>query len=140
MEMLFSLLLFAGAFFLVMRFGCGSHGPKSAGGCCGSGHGKSPDRDASTFEASGQTTAGGPSGTEQAKLSIEGMTCMSCVAHVEKALGKVSGVVSASVDFAAATADITFHPKDISADDLVNAVRKTGYDADLAAGLEGGRG
>lgn len=37
MEGLLSLLLFAGLFFLMMRFGCGSH--ISHGGC-GHGHGK----------------------------------------------------------------------------------------------------
>ena len=42
MEGLFSLLLFAGLFFLMMRFGCGSH--ISHGGC-GTHHGKHAGHD-----------------------------------------------------------------------------------------------
>ncbi len=46
MDGLFQLLLIGGLFFLVMRFGCGSHKgrsgskhSKAGGGCCGGGHG-----------------------------------------------------------------------------------------------------
>ncbi len=42
MEGLFSLLLFAGLFFLMMRFGCGSH---IAHGGCGHHHGKHAEHD-----------------------------------------------------------------------------------------------
>ncbi|MEO7151593.1 MAG: heavy metal-associated domain-containing protein, partial [Burkholderiaceae bacterium] len=39
-------------------------------------------------------------------LDIEGMTCASCVARVEKALLKVPGVVSASVNLATQRATV----------------------------------
>ncbi len=44
--------------------------------------------------------------TEAAALAIEGMTCASCVGRVEKALGKVDGVLSASVNLATETAQV----------------------------------
>ena len=37
---------------------------------------------------------------EELDLAIRGMTCASCVARVEKALGRVPGVLSASVNLA----------------------------------------
>ena len=60
-------------------------------------------------------------------FSIEGMTCASCVARVEKALGKVPGVVSASVNLA--TEKATVHASEaIPVETLANAVRKAGYE------------
>ena len=41
-------------------------------------------------------------------LEIDGMTCASCVARVEKALAKVEGVVSAQVNLATETAQVQF--------------------------------
>ena len=38
--------------------------------------------------------------TQELDLAIEGMTCASCVAHVERALAKVDGVSSVSVNLA----------------------------------------
>src|SRR5262245_28805955 len=43
---------------------------------------------------------------QQTRLDIEGMTCASCVAHVEKALRHVPGVLDASVNLAAETATV----------------------------------
>ena len=40
------------------------------------------------------------------KLPIEGMTCASCVARVEKALLKVPGVTGAAVNLATETATV----------------------------------
>ncbi|HET9577966.1 MAG TPA: heavy metal-associated domain-containing protein, partial [Usitatibacter sp.] len=40
-------------------------------------------------------------------LKVEGMTCASCVARVEKALRRVPGVTDASVNLATETASVT---------------------------------
>jgi len=63
-------------------------------------------------------------------LSIGGMSCASCVARVEKALNKVAGVSSASVNLATEQATISA-VAGISPDGLVAAVQKAGYDATL---------
>ncbi|MCO5055728.1 heavy metal translocating P-type ATPase [Thermomonas sp.] len=44
--------------------------------------------------------------TDEHDLAIEGMTCASCVGRVEKALGKVEGVLSVSVNLATETARV----------------------------------
>ncbi len=68
---------------------------------------------------------------EPTTLSIEGMTCSSCVNSVEKALNAVDGV-SATINFATETAHI-LAPADIDVKELVNAVEKAGYKAALLA-------
>jgi P-type Cu+ transporter len=69
-------------------------------------------------EAQGRTT-----------LAIGGMTCASCAARVEKKLNGIDGV-TASVNFATETADVTF-PEGLTPSDLMAAVEETGYTATL---------
>ena len=65
------------------------------------------------------------------RLHIEGMTCASCVARVEKALNKVPGVLSATVNLATETADIVSAADNLGA--LQAAVERAGYRATLPA-------
>ncbi len=58
---------------------------------------------------------------------IEGMTCASCVARVEKALAKVPGVVSVSVNLATEKASVHAE-QPLPVDALAGAVRRAGYD------------
>lgn len=60
------------------------------------------------------------------QLNIEGMTCASCVRHVEKALQSVTGVSRAVVNLATEKADVVTTGKPAIAD-LVKAVDKAGY-------------
>ena len=62
---------------------------------------------------------------EPTTLSIEGMTCSSCVNTVEKALNSVSGV-RATVNFATETAHI-LAPAEMQAKDFIKIVEKAGY-------------
>ncbi len=61
-------------------------------------------------------------------LPITGMTCASCVAHVEGALAEVPGVLSAQVNLATERATVVYNPDGTGLADLVKAVRETGYD------------
>src|SRR5256885_448681 len=62
------------------------------------------------------------------ELEVEGMTCASCVGRVERALKKVEGVQSASVNLATERALVTLAGSaDVAA--LVAAVHKAGYEA-----------
>ncbi len=63
-------------------------------------------------------------------LVIEGMTCASCVARVERALSAVPGVTLAAVNLATERASVK-GTADISA--LVRAITAAGYDARAAA-------
>ncbi len=64
---------------------------------------------------------------ESTTLSIEGMTCSSCVNTVEKALNAVDGV-RATINFATETAHI-LAPADTDIKNLVKVVEKAGYKA-----------
>jgi Cu+-exporting ATPase len=59
---------------------------------------------------------------------VEGMTCASCVARVEKALSRVDGVSGASVNLATKTAAVTADPRRAAPERLVSAVRDAGYE------------
>ena len=61
-------------------------------------------------------------------LDITGMTCASCVRRVERALSKIEGVETASVNFAAENARVTLAAP-IPVETLVAAVEKAGYAA-----------
>ncbi|MFC2997782.1 heavy metal translocating P-type ATPase [Acinetobacter sichuanensis] len=71
----------------------------------------------------------------QETLSIEGMTCASCVGRVEKALKKVDGVESAAVNLATEKAVIT-SSQPIDRNTLVKAVERAGYDVPKAQPIE----
>lgn len=62
-------------------------------------------------------------------LQVEGMTCASCVARIEKALTKVDGVLSASVNLATESAHAVTVSGQVSIEQLVSAVQAAGYDA-----------
>jgi copper chaperone CopZ len=63
-------------------------------------------------------------------LDIKGMTCSSCVGHVEKALNKVAGENSAAVNLATEKARVTIpEGSQITTDDLIKAVKDAGYEA-----------
>lgn len=57
-------------------------------------------------------------------LTIEGMMCAHCVAHVDKALRAVSGVESVDVDLTAGTAVVTGSAAEEA---LCAAVAEAGY-------------
>jgi Cu+-exporting ATPase len=63
------------------------------------------------------------------RLAIEGMTCASCVARVEKALAAAPGVRKAEVNLATETASVEGASGVMRAADLVAAVEQAGYGA-----------
>ena len=66
--------------------------------------------------------------TEKMTLPIGGMTCASCVAHVEHALKEVDGVTSVNVNLATERATLEVVPGLVSLDDLRRAVADAGYE------------
>ncbi len=61
-------------------------------------------------------------------LPVQGMTCASCVAHVQKALQSVEGVKEASVNLATEQATVRLVPDAVRLDSLAEAVREAGYE------------
>lgn len=64
------------------------------------------------------------------ELDISGMTCASCAGRVEKALAKVPGVKSVSVNLATERAHVELLGQ-VDPGLLINAVTQAGYDASL---------
>lgn len=64
-------------------------------------------------------------------LSVEGMMCQHCVAHVKKALEGIDGVEAAEVDLDAGTAMARLSA-DVADDALIAAVVDAGYEAKIA--------
>jgi Cu+-exporting ATPase len=62
-------------------------------------------------------------------LSIRGMTCASCVSHVEKALQRTPGVNTTSVNLLGESARVTYRPDIATVEALQEAVRSAGYEA-----------
>ena len=69
--------------------------------------------------------------TKRVHLALSGMHCTSCAGLIEKALKKVLGVKEASVNFAAEKATVTYDEGEAGEEDLINAVKKTGYGASV---------
>ena len=66
-------------------------------------------------------------GQRRIELDIEGMTCASCAARIEKKLGRMDGV-QASVNYATERATVLTDPE-VSTEDLIATVEATGYHA-----------
>lgn len=64
------------------------------------------------------------------ELSIEGMTCASCVGRIERALGKVVGVNRVSVNLANERAHLELLGQ-VDPQTLIDAVKRAGYDASV---------
>jgi heavy metal translocating P-type ATPase len=62
-------------------------------------------------------------------LAVEGMTCASCVARIEKALKAVPGVTAANVNLATERANVRVVAGAVDAADLEKAVAAVGYEA-----------
>jgi len=71
--------------------------------------------------------------TKQITLPIVGMTCASCVAHVEGALNNLSGVEKAVVNLGAAKANVEYNPERVSPAQMFAAVVDVGYEIGSAS-------
>ena len=64
------------------------------------------------------------------RLTLEGMTCVACAQRIEKVLNRLPGV-HASVNFATASAEVDYPAGVVSSAQLLDAVRRAGYQAQL---------
>ncbi|HEX5943812.1 MAG TPA: heavy metal translocating P-type ATPase [Anaerolineales bacterium] len=62
-------------------------------------------------------------------LDVQGMTCASCVAHVEGALNELDGITAATVNLGLGTAKVTYLPGVVSVSAMKKAVQDVGYEA-----------
>lgn len=61
------------------------------------------------------------------------MTCASCVNHIQGDVGGLKGVHHAQVNFATNRAEVMFEEDQISTDDIIQQIKKTGYRAKLVS-------
>ena len=64
-------------------------------------------------------------------IPVSGMTCAACQARVQRSLSRQPGVHEAAVNLMTRTASVTYDPAEASPQSLVDAIRATGYGADL---------
>ncbi|MEO6195254.1 MAG: heavy metal translocating P-type ATPase [Thermoanaerobaculia bacterium] len=64
-------------------------------------------------------------------IPVQGMTCAACQASVQKALQRQPGVVDASVNLMMKNAAVIYDPAVTRPEALVEAIRDTGYEAEL---------
>ena len=81
-------------------------------------------------EETRSSRAGGSSASEPVRLRVEGMTCGSCVARVERALQSVPGVSDARVNLSSQLATVDLAGESVAQGQLIEAVRAAGYDAE----------
>jgi Cu2+-exporting ATPase len=67
-------------------------------------------------------------------IPITGMSCASCASSSESTLGSLNGIVSASVNFANATALVEFFPSEVSLQHMKTALQSAGYDTIIDEG------
>ncbi len=79
------------------------------------------------------------SASERIRLDIEGMTCASCAARIEKKLNKLDGV-EVTVNYATEEAAVSFDPARVQLEKLIRTVEAIGYGAAVArSGVEARR-
>jgi len=66
---------------------------------------------------------------KKVEFPVNGMSCASCVAKVEKGLAKMTGIADAKVNFATEKATVTFDPAKVGMTDFITTVRGLGYEA-----------
>ena len=64
-------------------------------------------------------------------IAVQGMTCAACSSRVQRALERTPGVSSANVNLMTSMASVSYDPSTVSPGRLVDAIRDTGYGAEL---------
>jgi Cu+-exporting ATPase len=68
---------------------------------------------------------------DKVTLNLEGMSCASCAANIERILNKTDGVISASVNFPLEKAIVEFDSSRVSVREIIAAVQGIGYGASV---------
>ncbi|MDQ6872267.1 MAG: heavy metal translocating P-type ATPase, partial [Gemmatimonadota bacterium] len=80
-----------------------------------------------------QTVAGRE---DSISFPVGGMTCAACQSRVQRALASEPGVIDASVNLLTKSAAVRYDSAAVTPDRLIDAVRATGYEAELPAAGE----
>jgi P-type Cu+ transporter len=75
-------------------------------------------------------------GERTIRIPVSGMTCAACQARVQRTLQRQPGVVDAGVNLMMHDATVRYSPSTVSPEQLVAAIRDTGYGAELPPAVE----
>ena len=64
-------------------------------------------------------------------IPVQGMTCAACTARVQRTLERTPGVSAANVNLMTGSATVSYDPASTTPERLVEAIRDTGYGAEL---------
>lgn len=70
---------------------------------------------------------------ESVRIPVSGMTCAACSSRIQRSLEKHPGVADANVNLMMKTATVRFDPSVVTPARLVDAIKETGYGAELAS-------
>jgi Cu+-exporting ATPase len=69
------------------------------------------------------------SANERLRLRIIGLDCVTCSLVIRRALRNLKGVRNVGVSYMMDLALVDYDPNSLSEEEIMNAVKKTGYDA-----------
>lgn len=75
--------------------------------------------------------------TSKIELPIIGMTCANCAMNIERRLNKLLGIMSATVNFATETVQVSYVEGVVTIQTVAEAIRKAGYDVILPDETDG---
>jgi Cu+-exporting ATPase len=76
-------------------------------------------------------TTTSPATSSGLTIPVQGMTCAACSARIQRVLERTPGVGAANVNLMTGSATVSYDPSSITPDQLVEAIRDTGYGAEL---------
>ncbi|HEU4523583.1 MAG TPA: heavy metal translocating P-type ATPase [Gemmatimonadales bacterium] len=69
--------------------------------------------------------------SDELTIPVQGMTCAACSARVQRTLERTPGVSGANVNLMTGSATVSYDPASTTPERLVEAIRSTGYGAEL---------
>ena len=69
---------------------------------------------------------------KKARFDIQGMTCSSCSAHIDKSVNQLNGVKNVSVNLLSNNMTLEYEENVLTENDIIKAVEKAGYGASLS--------
>ena len=65
------------------------------------------------------------------EFSVKGMSCNHCVARIEEAVGRISGVKKVKVQLKKEKAVVKFDEENVQATEICQAINELGYQAEV---------
>jgi P-type Cu+ transporter len=78
-------------------------------------------------------TTTSPTSESDLTIQVQGMTCAACSARIQRVLERTPGVSAANVNLMTGSATVSYDPSSVTPHRLVEAIRDTGYGAELPA-------